>query len=160
MALGNLDVFHVGIVVDDLDAAMGTLGGTLGLTWAPVQQREQVVRTGDGDVRSDEIRFTYSAEGVPHLELIESATRRVWQPGPPGQLHHVGAFATDVAAASRRLAADGAPLEFGGGDGDEPAGFAYHLAPGGLRVELVEAARREQFARWMAGGRLDGRPAR
>ena len=160
MALGTLDVFHVGVVVEDLDDAMRALGGTLDLTWAPVQEREQVVRTGDGELRSDQIRFTYSVEGVPHLELIESATRRVWQPGPPGQLHHVGVFADDVAASSRRLAADGAPLEFGGGDADDPAGFAYHLVPGGLRVELVEAARREQFARWMAGGRLGGRPER
>jgi Glyoxalase/Bleomycin resistance protein/Dioxygenase superfamily len=160
MTLGKLDVFHVGVVVEELDAAMRDLGAALGLTWAPVQQREQVVRTGAGELRSDEIRFTYSAEGVPHLELIESATRRVWAPGPPGQLHHVGVFADDVAASSRSFAASGAPLEFGGGDGDEPAGFAYHLVDGGLRVELVEAGRREEFTRWMAGGTLGGQRAR
>ena len=154
MALGTLDVYHVGSVVEDLDAAMRSLGATLGLTWAPVQVRAQAVRNAAGEVVSERIRFTYSVEGTPHLELIESTERSVWRPGPVGALHHVGAFADDVAAASRRLAASGAALEFGGGRGAEPAGFAYHLIPGGLRVELVEARRRDEFVRWMAGGSL------
>ena len=126
-----------------------------------MQQREQVVRTGDGELRSDQIRFTYSAEGVPHLELIESATRRVWQPGRPGSCTTSASSPTTWPRRSRRLAADGAAARVRRRRRrTTPAGFAYHLAPGGLRVELVEAARREQFARWMAGGRLDGRPER
>lgn len=154
MTMGKLDVYHVGAVVEDLDAAMRSLGATLALTWAPVQERTQAVRTAAGEVLSDDIRFTYSAEGTPHLELIESATRRVWQPGPSGQLHHVGVFAADMAAASRELAASGGRLELGGGRREQPAGFAYHLVEGGLRVELVDAARRAEFDRWLGGADL------
>ena len=155
--LGNLDVFHVGLVVEDLDASMRELGRRLELTWAPVQQRRQRVRTGAGEVIDEHIRWTYSVQGTPHLELVESQERRLWQPGPPGQLHHIGVFADDFAAASRGYAESGAAVEFGGGDGDEPAGFVYHQLPGGLRLELVDGRRREHFRAWMAGGAL-GRP--
>ena len=153
MSLGTLDVFHLGVVVEDLDASMRVLSDTLGLTWAPVQELSQTVRTGGGAVLCDRIRFTYSVEGAPHLELVDSEEQRVWRPAP-GQLHHIGVFAEDLAGESARLAARGVPLELGGGARETPLAFAYHLSPGGVRIELVDAARRPDFARWIAGGRL------
>jgi hypothetical protein len=150
--LGNLDIYHFGIVVEDIEAAMRDLGERLELTWAPLQRRRQTVCTGDAQKASEQIAFTYSVQGTPHLELIESEERRFWVPGPAGQLHHLGVFADDVPAESARLAAEGSPLQFGGGDGPKPAGFAYHLLAGGLRLEIVEEGRRAQFAAWMAGG--------
>jgi Glyoxalase/Bleomycin resistance protein/Dioxygenase superfamily len=148
--LGKLDVFHVGVVVDDLDAAMTAMGANLGIRWAPVQERTQTVRRGDGEVRREAIRFTYSVDGPPHLELIDSASDALWATTPPGCLHHVGAFADDVTLAP----GPGMTLEFGGGDGPEPVGFAYYTAPGGIRVELVDAGRKADFERWWSGGEL------
>lgn len=152
--LGTLDIYHFGVVVQDIEASMQDLGARLQLTWAPLQRREQLVRTGDGEPVAEHIAFTYSVQGTPHLELIESEEQRMWVPCPSGQLHHLGVFAEDVPAESARLAEQGARLEFGGGHSGTPAGFAYHLLPGGLRLEIVEAGRREQFAAWMAGGSL------
>src|ERR1700761_5235856 len=130
--LGKLDVFHVGLVVADIELAMKTIGQNLGIGWAPVQERTQVVRTGAGEVRHEPIRFTYSSDGPPHVELIESADDSVWETSAPGGLHHIGAFADDITSAP----GSGLTLEFGGGDGEIPAGFAYYTAPGGIRVEL------------------------
>ena len=45
-------------------------------------------------------------------------------------------------------------LEFGGGDGPVPVGFAYYTAPGGIRVELVDATRKADFDLWWSGGEL------
>jgi hypothetical protein len=154
MALGDLDVFHVGMVVADIDAAMRDLGTVLGVTWAPLQERDQVVRTGGGEVKTEHIRFTYSADEGMRLELIESREQAVWQPAAAGLIHHVGAYADDLVVESQRLIADGAVLEFAGGSREAPAGFAYHVVPGGLRVELVDGARKEQFQRWWSGGDL------
>src|SRR5580658_8027814 len=94
--LGKLDVFHVGLVVDDISVAMETIGTTLGIAWAPVQERTQPVRTGDGELREEHITFTYSSDGPPHVELIQSTPGSVWEVTPAGCLHHIGAFAEDV----------------------------------------------------------------
>ncbi len=148
--LGNLDVFHVGLVTADLELTMETIGENLGIAWAPVQQRTQRVRTGAGEPRDEPIIFTYSSDGPPHVELIQSAAGSVWEVTPPGCLHHVGAFADDVTVPP----GPGMSLEFGGGHGEKPVGFAYWISPVGIRVELVDGSRREQFKAWFAGGDL------
>lgn len=147
--LGKLDVFHVGLVVPDMDLAMKTIGENLGIGWAPVQQSTQPVRTGAGEVREESIVFTYSSEGPPHVELIQSTAGSVWEVTPAGCLHHIGAFVDDVT-----VAPPGMSLEFGGGRRERAAAFAYYTAPGGLRVELVDGSRREQFEAWFAGADL------
>ena len=144
--LGKLDVFHVGVVVDDLDAAMTAMGANLGIRWAPVQERTQTVRRGDGEVRREAIRFTYSVDGPPHLELIDSASDALWATTPPGCLHHVGAFADDVrlppgagddVGVRRRRRARTGRLRLLHGAGRHPGGARRRGAQGGLRA-LVE----------------------
>ena len=46
--LGGHDVFHLGRVVEDLDAAMSTIGANLAISWAPVQERTIAVLTAGG----------------------------------------------------------------------------------------------------------------
>ena len=151
--LGTLDVFHFGVVVPDIEMAMAEFGRRFSLTWAPLQERDQKATTGGGEQVSEHIRFTYSVQGTPHLELVQSTDARLWRAGV-GELHHIGVFADDLVAESARLAAEGSPLDFCGGHTGQPVGFAYHLVPGDLRLEVVDGTRREQFARWMAGGAL------
>jgi len=152
MALGNLEVHHVGAVVENLDTAMEIASRDLGVTWAPVQEGAPRVRTAAGEVVAEHLRFTYSVEGTPHLELIESLDARLWRPGPPGSLHHLGAFVEDLAAETARIIAGGLDLEFGGGADEQPEGFAYFLAPAAIRIELLDGRRRPDFERWLGGG--------
>lgn len=148
--LGKLDVFHVGLVTADLELAMNTIGENLGIAWAPVQRRTQPVRTGAGALREEPIIFTYSSDGPPHVELIQSTADSVWEVTPSGCLHHIGAFADDVTVPP----GPGMSLEFGGGHGERPVGFAYWVSADGMRVELVDRSRREQFKAWFAGADL------
>jgi hypothetical protein len=148
--LGGHDVFHLGRVVEDLDAAMSTIGANLAISWAPVQERTIAVLTAGGEARDEPLRFTYSVDGPPHIELIEAGAGSLWQPTPDGGLHHVGIFAEHVAVAP----GPGMELEFGGREGRGVAGFAYYSSPGGIRVELVDARRRASFAAWFAGADL------
>jgi hypothetical protein len=148
--LGRHDVFHIGRVVEDLDAAMDTIGANLAIGWAPVQVRTIAVLTAAGEARDEPLRFTYSTDGPPHIELIESAPGSLWQPTPDGGLHHIGLFAEQVAVAP----GPGMELEFGGREERQVAGFAYYSSPGGIRVELVDARRRASFAAWFAGADL------
>jgi hypothetical protein len=137
MALGNLDVHHVGVVVGDLDVSMQQISADTGVTWAPVMERAQRIRTADDEVAVEHLRFTYSREGTPHIELLESREQRFWRPGPAGTLHHLGSFASDLL-----------------GDRERPVGFVYHVAAVGVRIELIDGSRKQDFERWLAGGRL------
>ncbi len=151
MTLGRFDVWHVGMVVPDIRRSMEVIGVNLGLDWAPLQERDQTVRTGEGEVLTEHIQFTYSVQGVPHLELIESRQRIAWAPGPPGMVHHLGGFAS-LHADLPAMLASGYEVEFGGGGREAPAGFVYLKSPGGVRVELVDQARKTDFEAWFAGG--------
>ena len=71
--IGYQDLFHVGIRVPDLDEAMTEHGDALDVTWAEVRETEQQVWTPDGGLQQVPLRFTYSAEGPQHIELLEGA---------------------------------------------------------------------------------------
>lgn len=149
--LGTLDVFHVGLVVPDIEAAMHEIGANLAIGWAPPQHRTQKVRTEAGETRAEQIVFTYSSDGPPHIELIQPEPHSVWTITPPGGLHHIGAFTDDIGVPP----GVGLSLEFGGGHDEAAVGFAYYTSPRGIRVELVDGSRRAQFAAWFGGGDLE-----
>src|SRR5262249_49689616 len=62
--------FKTGIVVTDLEGAMGELGKQLGVEWTPVQAVPLAVRTKAGLEQLD-LRVVVSREGPTYLELIE-----------------------------------------------------------------------------------------
>jgi hypothetical protein len=145
----DLEVFHVGMVVRDIPVAMADLEFSLGLTWTPVEHRVITLRYR-GEVVRTPISFTYSREGPVHLELLGAVAGTPWDELSP--LHHVGTWAQDL----RRGVAD---LEHGGMEMEVtyddpsggPVGFAYMTSTTGLRIELIDAGRREVMERWISG---------
>jgi catechol 2,3-dioxygenase-like lactoylglutathione lyase family enzyme len=90
---GPAHVFnHIGILVHDLDEAKARFAIALGLTFT-----DNVVTEAryDGDVAAVPMRFCYSYEGPPHIELIEAASDLYVVPGGEG-IHHVGFPEDDV----------------------------------------------------------------
>lgn len=150
-----IEAYHVGFVVADLDATMTEFEDLLGVRWASQQRRDFTVRTPEGPVQAT-FRFTYSTHtsGPALIELIEGPPGTPWDPGQgvAAAFHHVGFWADDLVGDSQRLDGSGAPLEATTGTGPDPVGFAYHQPTHGPRVELVDAARRPTFQRWLAGG--------
>ncbi|MFW3169298.1 VOC family protein [Geodermatophilus sp. CPCC 206100] len=150
------EIYHTGLVVEDLETAMAELTAVLGLTWTPVEDRELPVVTPDGPL-TVRLRWVYSRRGPCRLELLEPVPGTVWErPVQPssgaGGAHHVGVWAEDLAAASDELVAAGYPrvLTFDDGSGGA-ARFVYHRLPTGPLVELVDAARRPALEAWFAG---------
>ena len=111
------------------------------------------ISTAAGDL-STSIRFTYSVEGPPHLELIEGPAGTVW--APVMGLHHVGLWTDRLADDAVELEQRGLPIEVAGvsPSGRRPSGFTYHRSGHGLRIELVDDASLPAFERWFAGGDL------
>ena len=91
--------FHVGMVVDDLDAAMAELSELFGYTWCPPMAVETPVRLPGGDIMLD-LRFAYSAT-TPRVEVVRSVPGTPWMPADSG-LHHVGYWSDDLAGDAAR----------------------------------------------------------
>jgi hypothetical protein len=126
---------HVGIVVPDLETAMGDVAAQLGIEFVIVFDDDLPVREPGRADRSIHLRIAYSPQR-PALELIEAAPGTPWSPDRVG-LHHLAFFVDDLPAEGERLG-DSCPIEICGrdADGNVPTTFTYHT--GGLfRVELL-----------------------
>lgn len=133
------DLFHTGIVVDDLAAAKIELGEGLGVTW----------RDGGADVRllTDDgastvcTAYALSVEGPHHVELVQSIEGTLWTAAAPGHAHHLGYWVDDVTASSEQLATLGSVrLACVAIRDDKPPMCAYHRTKSGLIVEIVDRA--------------------
>ena len=147
--------YHQGVRVPDLDAAMDELGAALGITWCSPQTREQGVWLPDEGATTLPLRFTYSAEGPQHVELLEGPPSSIWDGREQPGLHHVGLWSDDVRGETDALLAAGWTLRLAQQAPEAGYGaFTYVQPPSGLLVELVWSAIKPMFDRWFAGGPL------
>ncbi|HEY8527286.1 MAG TPA: VOC family protein [Acidimicrobiales bacterium] len=138
--LPHADLFHTGIVVDDLEAARDELGRLFGVTWFEGGGEVRVL-TDDG-ARTVRAAYALSQEGPHHIELAQAVPGTVWTAAAPGQAHHLGYWVDDVAAASAELARLGAPRVATIAPADDaPPMCAYHRTSGPY-VEVVSRAMR------------------
>lgn len=143
-------MFHVGIVVPDLDAARARLSELLGVAWGPIVDTGGIeVRDAAGQDLTVPNRMCYST-APPYIELVEEQPGTTWVCNEHSNLHHIGFFSGAVAADSAGLSAARCPLELAGRTGQvAPTSFVYHRDPLGVRVELVDAAMRQTMEEWL-----------
>ncbi|MET0459819.1 MAG: VOC family protein [Ilumatobacteraceae bacterium] len=147
--------YHQGLRVPDLDEAMAELGAALSLTWCEPQEREQAIWLPVGGATTVPLRFTYSADGPQHIELLQGGRGSVWDGAEEPGLHHVGLWSDDVGGETERLLAGGWTLRLAQRDPADGYGvFTYVQPPCGLLVELVSTAVQPMFQRWFDGGPL------
>lgn len=143
-------LYHVGLVVPDLELGMHNLGEALGLTWAKVQKRQLRVWTPSGEIGSP-IAVTYSIQGPPYWELFQQQAD-----GPYAETghHHVGIWADDLADQLRKLHEAGFAQEYAGLDETGALrGFRYLKDAEGNRVEVLDRAETlPMLERWLSGG--------
>jgi hypothetical protein len=144
--------FHVGIVVPQLEEALEHLAATLGLRWTGVAELDFGFESADGRRTTMPLRMVYSVE-PPYIEVIEEVPGTPWVCNPYSNLHHIGFWADGLEGCHDHLVASACPLEAAGYAGDVvPAGFSYHRAPTGVRVELVDAGLRPTMEAAIAAG--------
>jgi len=143
-AVKPTDMFHVGIVVPDLDTAMEQLSATLGMRWSQRMETEMPTRTSGGRERTVPMKVVYSMDD-PHLELIEEVADTIWVCNPYSNLHHLGFYGGALTPTSDGLTATGCPLEISDWNPETgaPGAFAFHRTRLGVRIEVVDAAFRE-----------------
>ncbi|MEU6539084.1 VOC family protein [Streptomyces sp. NPDC047000] len=141
------DLYHTGIVVDDVDVWKARLGEVAGHRWTETMSARLPVRLADGD-RVLELRYSYSLD-APHIELVQEIPGTPWTASGHIATHHLGYFCDDLATTSKRLAAAGFVLEACAVIDGEPSVFAYHLAPSGIRIEIVDRTRIPDLAAYL-----------
>lgn len=127
---------HVGVAVEDLDAAIALYEGTLGM---PLAHRETVEAQGVEAVLLD--------VGGGHVELLralgpETAVGRFLARRGPG-LHHVAYAVDDIDATLATLAGRGVELidsEPRAGIRGSRVAFCHPRSTGGVLTEIVEPA--------------------
>ncbi|MGW2048897.1 VOC family protein [Streptomyces sp. NPDC001858] len=85
----------------------------------------------------------------PHLELVQEIPGTPWTAADHIATHHLGYFCDDVPTTSKRLAESGFALEACAVVDGKPSIFAYHLAPSGIRIEIVDRARMPDFPAYL-----------
>lgn len=150
-------IYHTGIRVPDLDAAMAELGPALGVTWAaPHTADAQPVWTPEHGQRHERLRMTYSCEGPQHVELLEGEPGSAWDGREHPGVHHVGLWSDDVRGETERFVAAGWTVRLAQASPSEGYGAYTYVQPPGsaMLVELVTALALPRFEQWWAGGRL------
>jgi hypothetical protein len=148
-----LKLYHTGIIVDDLDAAMRSMGETLGLAWAPPLTSTVPLRGPDG-VLGREVRFTYSLQGPHHVEILEQVNPAPYVNVTGGRhVHHLGYYTDDLRGAAAHLEAQGYRMELSGVD-DEDGGIAratFHYSEfmPGMWIELVSHEIAAEIGDWI-----------
>jgi len=149
-------IFHIGLLVDDLESSMATLGDGFGVAWSKVVSRQQLVWTPDEGQQTTPLRFTYSRQGPNRIELLEGAPGSVWDAGRSAGVHHIGVWVDDVAAEVARLVGLGWMLEAAQQRPEDGYGaMAYLRSPDGMLLEAVDAQYKPRFERWWGGGDFD-----
>lgn len=149
------EVFHVGHLVPDIEAAMADLGQAFNLTWTEIVRRDdQRVWTPEHGQRHVPLTFCYSTQGPQYLELIEGPADTPWSPYDVQNRHHAGVWA-DVPTLTEDLLRQGWTLVCSQVSPDEGYGsFSYVRSPTGFLLEPVAAANRPRMERWFGGGGL------
>jgi catechol 2,3-dioxygenase-like lactoylglutathione lyase family enzyme len=138
---------HVGILVADLDAAVKTYSGLLGLSFngpKTVHVPRFVEPGRDGPI---DVRVAFSKQGPPHYELMEKTGNGFYGTEHPDGFNHVGVWVEDADAAMREADRKGLRRQAVQYDEEGQILVAFFYPDGlqGLRLELVPERNRERF---------------
>jgi catechol 2,3-dioxygenase-like lactoylglutathione lyase family enzyme len=132
------DCYHIGLVVPSIEAAAQRLSASAGYEWTqPIEYTVDVI-TSTGE-RQLPLRFMYSLQAPPHIELITEVPGTPWTASGTAAAHHLGYFVDDIAAVSAQLERAGFQLEAKPA-GDLASSFAYFVDAAGVRIEIVSRA--------------------
>lgn len=140
------DQFHVGIVVEDLDATRAELSAAFGYQWCAEIGGPTQVELATGAALL-EFSCSYSTT-LPRLEIVRRIPGTLWEPATDSGIHHVGYWSDDVAADSTDLERCGYVAEATRRGPDGVPSFAFYRGPTGLRVELVSRGSQPDLERY------------
>lgn len=155
-SLGFTDLFHVGIVVHDLDDAMQRYGELGVAPWATFDA--EIPGTFRGNEMVVAARVAFAQSGPTYLELVQPTkgewTASVFLKERGEGAYHLGYWVEDLDEAMRRAVTLGFAIDIV----SERGGFAYLDASrtAGLHIELVSTRNRPAIEQFLAGTESGG----
>ena len=145
-------IFHHGVIVDDLEAAMAHFTATMGCTWTPVRAFDPMpVWNAAGEQLTAKLRVVYSHQGPLRMELIESVPGTAYEGMRALGPSQLGVWVDSVADSAEAMLADGWELVLGGAPAAQGHGaIAYLSKPGSPVIELVARAITPVMEEWWA----------
>lgn len=132
-------MWHVGVIVPNLEEAQARLSSALGLEFGPISETTIEICDSEGRYREVTHRICFTLE-PPYMELITEIPGTPWVCNEYSNLHHISFYTDDVPSGSQSLSTAGCPFEQADRWQVETPdlGFAYHRdAALGLRIEYV-----------------------
>jgi catechol 2,3-dioxygenase-like lactoylglutathione lyase family enzyme len=177
MLTDDWDISHICIAVDDLEAAMTMYSQAFGASkWGPLMEfsddmdvaspllGEQVSMVGLREIWSlcGSSVVTEQPPVAPPFAPLELAQAERFSPAfsiwgcRDGRhyVHHIAYWVDDLEAESEHLLENGFARELTIAPGDRARGFAYHLSPTGMRVEIQSRSDKAAHARWLTTGEI------
>lgn len=153
MSKPKMNLYHTGLIVNDLNEAMESWSAALDLKWAPPRMSTSPMLCPDG-VLDREVKFTYSLQGPHFIELLEQVNPAPYLNLTGGRyVHHLGYFTTDLERSSAELEERGFRRELSGVDhhgGLSRAAFHYSPESPGMWIELVAGEIAAEIGGWIA----------
>jgi hypothetical protein len=148
--LDHTDLYHVGLFVDDVEAAMAYLGKRRHLAWTPVQH--YVMRAWLPGAGPEEVvvNTAYSVGRPVHVELTQTLSGPLPKGGDLLVPHHLGYWCDEVMATTDQLLDSGWTMEFMGGLLDGEPTITVVRSDSGYCVELVPSDSRERVEQKLA----------
>jgi catechol 2,3-dioxygenase-like lactoylglutathione lyase family enzyme len=151
--------YHMGVIVDDVRAAMAGFSATLGYTFnEPLRAQMHDLDDRIAGTRGpSEVFVTYSRTGPFRVEIIEINGSGVYGSAVAGGVHHIGIWEDDPETRLKELESAGDTVDavLRGPDGSISIIYARPDSAYGVRVEYVNSAQRERLERWFDTGVLE-----
>jgi Glyoxalase/Bleomycin resistance protein/Dioxygenase superfamily len=145
-------LYHIGILVDDVDAAVDQYGALYGTRFPPpIDLTAARVTQRNGSDAPFTCRLTYST-GPMHVELLQASGDGLWSPQNVGGIHHVGMWSADPVADSNALLTAGAIWEASMYLAPELIGVVF-VRHRGILIEFVTDQLRTALLDWIEGRR-------
>lgn len=134
------ELYHVGIVVQDIEQASADLSAAVGVEWQHSPGPALVEIWTPGGTREVEFCAVYSKAAPMMLELVRAVPDTIWHTGSPGDVHHLGYWADDIEERAAELEDKGFTRVASGGYLEYPLLWVYHQRGGGPYIEHVSRA--------------------
>lgn len=149
--------FHIGVVVPDLDKAIEEFSRVLGLTFTkPAWVTNPWLE--DPEPHEHVVHVTFSRQGPPYYELIESHGDGIFSAENEGRILYLGLWEPDMAGRIKTLEAEGIGIDAASrsAEGAVPDWIITKPDLLGIRLEYVDVAEQEAIESWIETGEFPG----
>lgn len=143
-------IFHHGLIVDDIDAAMVQMTAATGVEWTAVRAFDPLpVWTPDAGRGEARLRVAYAKQGPVRLELVEAEHGSPYDVLRAIDRSHIGVWVDDVGEGVDQLCTQGwRVLVAGASPRHRHGAMTYLVRDGGPVIELVARSLMPMMQQW------------